>query len=99
MKKPFALALVFGLGSLNVAPASDRLDAPGPGYRLQREIYAPREGKSISFLQITPSLFLHKTFLPPGSLRADKPIEPAAIATDNPFSEPIRLFPIPDGRY
>jgi len=69
------------------------IDFPGPGYRLQRELYAPRDGISLSHLRITPTLFLQKTIFGPGALRTDKPagiIEFPPI--DNPFSEPIRLF-------
>jgi hypothetical protein len=87
-----ALALV-GLFARDLVAAPNLIDYPGPGYRLQKELYAPREGKSISFLWFTPTLFVQKTSFAPSPLRTDKPtglIE--TIPTDNPFTEPIRLF-------
>jgi hypothetical protein len=82
-----------GLSVQNLLAAPDLIDFPGPGYRLQRELFFPQDGKSISPLRFTPSLFLQKTFFAPGPLRTDKP--PGLIETlpaDNPFTEPIRLF-------
>jgi hypothetical protein len=94
MKTSFHLRLALaGLFAQSLFAAPGVIDSPGPGYRLQQELYAPKDGKSASFLRFTPSLFLQKTFFAPGLLRTDKPtglIE--TLPTDNPFTEPIRLF-------
>jgi hypothetical protein len=94
MKTCIFVGLVVATLSGQIAVAApDLIDFPGPGYRLQRELYAPREGKSMSHLKFTPSIFLQKTSFSPGTLRTDRPtglIE--FLPTDNPFSEPIRLF-------
>jgi hypothetical protein len=73
------------------------IDHPGPGYRLQKELFSPQEGRWRSHLEITPSLFLQKTFLNPGPLRSDKPVESTIpFPNGNPFAEPIRLFQSPN---
>jgi hypothetical protein len=70
------------------------MDLPGPGYRLQRDLFAP-DGKTTSHLKLTPSLFFYKTFLTPGPIRADKAFDLAEpLPPGNPFTEPIRLFDI-----
>ena len=92
--------MIVGLTFPAASVASDRIDSPGPGYRMQKTIFDPRgNGEGTSFLRITPELFFDKTTVTPGKLRADKPtglIE--SLPTDNPFSKPIQLFPTTDPR-
>jgi hypothetical protein len=81
------------LSAQEVVAEPSLIDFPGPGYRLQRELYAPRDLNSVSHLRITPTLFLQKTIFGPGALRTDKPTGTIEfLPMDNPFSEPIRLF-------
>ena len=95
-----AIAL-FASSAPSIVAGPNLIDYPGPGYRLQRELFAPLiEGKSRSHLEFTPSLYLQKTFIGPGTLRSDKPVEPIIPFPNglngNPFSEPIRLFQSPN---
>jgi hypothetical protein len=91
----FAVVLAGGMSDSRIAAAPPLMDLPGPGYRLQRDLFAPDNGKTITHLQLTPSLFLQKTFLSPGPIRADKAFDSVApLPAGNPFTEPIRLFDI-----
>jgi len=95
MNNSIVIAVVVAAGvsapSINAGPAL--IDFPGPGYRMQRDLFAPLDGKPISHLKFTPSLFFQFNFPQVESLRTDKPVElPATVPGENPFSAPIRLF-------